>query len=436
MRENIRVGLIGLGTVGTGVFRLLTENADLIRRRLGAAIEIVQIADIDLQRRRDIATPRELMTTDAAAVVERQDVDIVVELIGGINAARDLILQAIRNGKHVVTANKALLAEHGEPIHAAALEAGVDIGFEASVGGGIPVIKALKDSFAANHILSIYGIINGTSNYILTKMTEEERTFSDVLAEAQRAGYAEADPTFDVGGIDSAHKLAILARLAFGTLVSMEQIYTSGITEISPVDIEFGREFGYKLKLLAIAKVRDGALEARVHPTMVPDEYPIAQVSGVYNAIQIVGDACEDIMLYGKGAGSLPTASAVVSDIIDISRGIFTGSANRVPALSYQHDARRVVHIKPVEEITSLYYLRFMTIDKPGVLSQVSGILGNYNISIASVIQRGRQKEGAVPLVITTHTAVERDVRQALVEIDRLSCVAEKTVLIRVEGEE
>ncbi len=435
MKRQINVGIIGLGTVGTGALRILQNNADLIRHRVGVPVEVKKIAVRDLRRDRGMSVPSSLLTTDASKVVQDPDTDIVVELIGGYQPAKDLILSAIAHRKHVVTANKALLAAHGAEIRAAARRAGVTVGFEASVAGGIPVIKALKEALAANRILSIYGIINGTSNYILTKMTDENRSFADVLAEAQKAGYAEADPTFDVGGIDTAHKLTILVNLAFGIDIGPNDIYTEGITGISPLDIDFGRTLGYKVKLLAIAKMHDGKVEARVHPTMVPDEYPVAKVGGVYNAIQIVGDACQDIMLYGRGAGSLPTGSAVVADIMDIGRQILVEPSRNLPETSAVERMPRV-ELQPMESITSLYYFRLMALDQPGVLSQISGILGQHRISIAQMIQRGRKKGGSVPLVITTHTALERDIQKAVVEIKALSCVTEKPVLIRVEGNE
>lgn len=431
MKQKINVGLIGLGTVGAGTFRILTDNAESIQHRVGVPVEVVKIAVRDPKRDRGFSLPAGVLTTDPMDVVTDPSVDIVVELIGGIEPARTLLLEAIGRGKHIVTANKALLAVHGIEINDAALRAGINVGFEGSVGGGIPVIKALKEALAANRILSIYGIINGTSNYILSKMTDEDRSFADVLAEAQQAGYAEADPAFDVGGIDTAHKLAILVNLAFGAGVNLKDIFTEGITSISPLDIEFGRDFGYRLKLLAIAKARGGKVEARVHPTMVPEEYPIAKVGGVYNAIQVVGDACGDIMLYGRGAGSLPTGSAVVGDIMDISRNILMEPSRRLPTVV----ERAPVEVQPMDSITSLYYLRFMVLDQPGVLSQISGILGKHNISIAQVIQRGRKEGGAVPLVIMTHTALERDIQKALVEIKSLASVREQPVLIRVEGE-
>jgi len=435
MKQKINVGIIGLGTVGSGAFRILRENAELIRHRVGIPVEVTKIAVRDAGRDRGVAIPPELLTTNPSEVIEDPNIDIVLELIGGYEPAREFILTAISRGKHVVTANKALLAVHGAEIYEAARRAGVSLGYEASVGGGIPVIKALKEALAANRILSIYGIINGTSNYILTKMTEEERSFPDVLAEAQRAGYAEADPTFDVGGIDTAHKLAILVNLAFGAHVDLKNIYTEGITSISPLDIDFGKVLGYKLKLLAIAKMHEGGhAEARVHPTMVPDDYPIAKVAGVYNAIQIVGNACDDIMLYGRGAGSLPTGSAVVADVMDIARQILIEPSRKLPG--DDGTARSGVKIQPMDSIVSLYYFRFMALDQPGVLAQISGILGRHRISIAQMIQRGRKQGGSVPLVIMTHKALERDIQTALVEIKALSCVTEDPILIRVEGEE
>ena len=436
MKRKINVGIIGLGTVGTGALRILRENAELIRRRVGVPVDVTKIAVRDIKRDRGLPLPAGLLTTNPLQITEDPDIDIVVELIGGYEPARELILSAIARGKHVVTANKALLAMHGTEIHEAARRAGVSIGFEGSVGGGIPVIKALKEALAANRILSIYGIINGTSNYILTKMTEEDRSFADVLSEAQRAGYAEADPTFDVGGIDTAHKLAILVNLAFGAHVDLKDIYTEGITSISPLDIDFGKVLGYKLKLLAIAKMHEGGeAEARVHPTMVPDEYPIAKVGGVYNAIQIVGDACDDIMLYGRGAGSLPTGSAVVGDIMDIARQILMEPSRKLPAGAAAAPGIPV-HLQPMASIVSLYYFRLMALDQPGVLSQISGILGRHRISIAQMIQRGRKAGGSVPLVIMTHKALESDIQKALVEIKALSCITEDPILIRVEGDE
>ncbi len=427
MKTEIGVGIIGFGTVGTGVARVLIENADLIRRRVGVPIKLVRIADLDITRDRGIAIPPGVLTTDLQQVLTDPRVDIVIELMGGYDLAKRVILDAVQRGKHVVTANKALLAVHGEEIFAAASRQGVDLGFEASVGGGIPVIRALTEGLAANNIQSIYGIINGTSNYILSRMTSEGQRFDVVLEEAKRAGYAEADPTFDVAGIDSAHKLTIMVSLAYGTPVNFKDIYT-------PLDIAYAKEFGFTIKLLAIAKFSDGEIEARVHPTMVPSASQIAKVDGVYNAIQLVGDAVEDVVLYGRGAGSMPTGSAVVSDVMSIARDILKSATGRVPPASYQPDQRRPLRVRPMEEITSLYYIRFMVLDRPGVLSKIAGVLGHYGISISSVLQQGRKEGQTVPVVIMTHMAKERDIQNALREINPMPYISEPTTLIRVEG--
>jgi homoserine dehydrogenase len=375
-----------------------------------------------------------VLTADLRQVLDDPSIDIVLELIGGYDAAKRLILEAVAKGKQVVTANKALLAVHGEEIFEAASRRRVDLGFEASVGGGIPVIRALTQGLAGNTLLSMYGIINGTSNYILSRMTREGQRFDTVLADAQQAGYAEADPTFDVAGIDSAHKLTIMVTLAYGSPVNFKEIFTEGITHLTPLDIAYAHEFGYTIKLLGIAKLHENDVEARVHPTMIPSDSPVAGVDGVYNAIQLVGDSVGDIVLYGQGAGSLPTGSAVVSDVIDIARNLLSGASGRVPAASFQRDERRPLRIRPMEEITSLYYLRFMVVDRPGVLSQIAGVLGTHGISISSVIQKGRKEGQTVPVVIMTHAAREREVQTALQDINRMSFISEPTTLIRVEG--
>jgi len=434
MKSRICVGMVGFGTVGTGVAKILMQNSALIRRRVGVPVELVRVADLDIITDRGVRLPQGVLTSDVRAVLEDPSIDIVLELIGGYDDAKHVILDAMARGKQVVTANKALLAVHGEELFEAAARHRVDLGFEASVGGGIPVIRALTEGLAANTILSIYGIINGTSNYILSRMTREGHGFQAVLAEAQKAGYAEADPTFDVAGIDSAHKLSIMVSLAYGTPVNFKEIYTEGITRITPLDITYAREFGFAIKLLAIAKFLDGEIEARVHPTMIPSMSPVAQVEGVYNAIQLVGDAVNDIVLYGQGAGSMPTGSAVVSDVIDIARNLLMGASGRVPPASFQRDQRRPLRIRPMEEIATLYYMRFMVLDRPGVLSQISGVLGHHGISISSVLQQGRKEGQTVPVVIMTHTATERHVQAALREIDRMAFISEPTTLIRVEG--
>lgn len=435
MKNKINVGIIGFGTIGAGTAKILINNAEIIKRRLGAPVVLKRIADLDIKKDRGIKLEKDVLTEKAEDILNDPDIDIVIELMGGYEPAKKFILKAIENGKNVVTANKALLAVHGEEIYKAAAAKNVDIGFEGSVGGGIPIIRVLKEGLAANNILSIYGIINGTSNYILSKMTNEGKAFSDVLSEAQRLGYAEADPTFDIEGIDSAHKLAILTTLAFGTPVKFDNIYTEGITKVTPLDIEYAKEFGYKIKLLAISKMDNGEIEVRVHPTMVPNEYLISTVEGVFNAIYIAGDAVGETMFYGRGAGDMPTGSAVVSDIIEIARDIINNSIGRVPSPSFQLKERKALKIKKMDEIVCPFYLRFKAMDNPGVLSKISGVLGGHNISIASMIQKGRKEGGAVSVVMMTHTAKEKDVQDALTEIDKMSFVSAKTAFIRVEGE-
>lgn len=429
----INVGIIGFGTVGTGTVRILLENREILEERLGFEINLKRIADLDIERDRGISLPTGILSTDVDALLNDPHIDIVVELIGGIRPAKDFILKAVSNRKHVVTANKALLATAGNEIFTAALQAGVEIGFEASVAGGIPIIKVIREGLVANRIKAVYGIINGTSNYILTKMTEENVEFSEALKEAQELGYAEADPTLDIEGIDSAHKLALLAFLSYGIPISYEDIYREGISQTSPQDIGFASDLGYKVKLLAIAKESDSEIELRVHPTMLPKEYLISKVDGSFNAIYIDGDAAGSTLYYGRGAGDMPTGSAVVSDIVDIARNIRTNAIGRVPVITR---TMRNVRIKKMDEVISMYYFRFSALDRPGVLSKISGILGNYNISIASVIQKGRRVGEAVPLVVLTHEAKEKDVRQAIREIDLLPVVMDKTVFIRVEGKE
>lgn len=436
MRSRIGVGIVGFGTVGTGVARVLLNNAAIIRRRVGVPIELVRVADLDVVKDRGVTLAPGVLTAEIDRVLNDPDIDIVVELIGGQDTAKRLILDALAAGKHVVTANKALLALHGEEIFEAATRKGLEVGFEASVGGGIPVVRALTEGLAGNTIESIYGIINGTSNYILSRMTHEGHSFEEVLRDAQRAGYAETDPTFDVAGIDSAHKLAILVGLAYGTPVNFKDIYTEGITNITPTDIAYAKQFGCTIKLLGIAKLVDGEIEARVHPTMLPSSSPIAQVEDVYNAIQLVGDAVGDVVLYGRGAGSMPTGSAVVSDVVAIGRNLLKGAVGRVPVASFQQDQRRPLRLKPMEEIGSLYYLRFTVVDRPGVLAQIAGELGRCGISISSMVQQGRREGQTVPVVIKTHTARERDVQDALREINRRPFVSEPTRLIRVEGKD
>ena len=436
MDREVRVGLIGFGTVGSGVVKILQNNADLITRRVGRSVVLAKIADLDVTTDRGVTVSPEILTTNVRAILDDPHIDIVVELIGGHEPAKGFILQALSSKKGVVTANKALLADHGEEVFEAAFKAQADLGFEASVGGGIPIIRSLTEGLAGNRLTSIMGIMNGTSNYILTRMTHEGRDFNDILKEATREGYAEADPSLDIDGIDAAHKLVIMVNLAYGTPVPMSAVYTEGISNISTVDIAFARELGFTIKLLGIAKCQEQVIEARVHPTLVPAESPIAQVNGVYNAIHLVGDAVGDIVLYGKGAGSLPTASAVVGDIIDLARNRMHGSFSRIPATSFQWESRQPLAIKPMAEIESRYYLRCMVKDEPSVLSTISGILGKHEISISSVLQKGRKQGQAVPLVILTHQSSERGLQCALQDINALSIVSEPTTLLRMEGVE
>jgi homoserine dehydrogenase len=430
-REAVKVGVIGFGTVGSGTVKVMLGNRDLLGWRLGFDLELKRVADKDTVSDRGIALPEGMLVPDADSVLDDPEIDIVVELIGGMETAREMILRALRAGKHVVTANKALLAIHGNEIFSEAAEHGVQVGFEASVAGGIPIIKVVREGLLANNVSSIYGIINGTANYIMTRMTEEGAEFDAVLAEAQRLGYAEADPTFDIEGVDAAHKLAILASLAYGIPLSYDEVYTEGIENVSSLDIEFAGELGYKVKLLAIAKVSGGEVELRVHPTMVPNDYLISKVDGVFNAVYVRGDAVGETMYYGRGAGDMPTASAVVADIAEIAQGIRAGGSMSMFRVS---DAP--MKIRKIEDIRSKYYFRFSALDKPGVLSRISGIFGENNISIASVIQKERKVGEAVPLVILTHTATERDIRRAVEHIDRLDVVSGTTRYIRVEGEE
>lgn len=433
--KKISLGLIGFGTIGTGLVKLLQENGELIAGRLGAKIDLKRIADIDIRRSRGIPVDTALLTTDAGDILNDPGIDIVVELMGGYEPARTFILAALSQGKHVVTANKALLATHGDEIFQSAVRHGVNIGFEASVGGTIPIIKTLKESLIANRILSISAIMNGTANFILTKMTDEGKAFAVVLKEAQALGFAEADPAYDVEGIDAAHKLAILLSLAYGKKVRLEDLYREGITRISEQDIEFAHELGYRIKLLAIAIQRDQEVEARLHPTMIPFDHLLANVNGNFNAFHIIGDAADSVFLYGQGAGMMPTASAVVSDIVDIARDVLKGISGRIPPRVLHEEIIEDIRLLPFDQIRTNYYFRFSAVDRPGVLSRISGILGENNISIAAVIQKGRKQGGAVPVVMTTYKARELDVRRAMEDIDRLDVVMGKTMLIRIEDD-
>jgi homoserine dehydrogenase len=431
--KEVRLGLLGLGTVGGGVVKLLESERAMLEERAGCRLTLAAIADLDVTRPREgLDLARLPLTTEAGRVLDDPDVHVVIELVGGLEPARSFILRALAAGKHVVTANKALLAHHGSELYQEARRRGVTLAFEAAVAGGIPLIRSIKEGLVANRVLSVFGIVNGTSNYILSKMTDEGLDFAVVLKEAQAHGYAEADPTLDIEGLDSAHKLQILVTLAFRSFVDLKDIHTEGITRITPQDIGYARELGYRVKLLAIAKASDGGLEVRVHPTMIPADAPLAAVSGVFNAVFLTGHAVGDLMFYGRGAGQLPTASAVWSDIVDIARRI----AHGIPALALELPSvgPGALPLRPMEAIRSCYYLRVMAQDRPGVLSRVAGILGENDISIVSVIQKGRATGEAVPVVMMTHEARERDMRAALAAIDRLRVVSSPTTMIRVEG--
>ncbi|MFA7535249.1 MAG: homoserine dehydrogenase [Desulfuromonadales bacterium] len=432
--KSIKVGLLGFGTIGTGVVRIFQQNAGLLEERLGARLELARIADLDIVRDRGVSISSGILTTSAEAVLDDPDIDLVIELIGGYEPARTFVLRAIANGKHVVTANKALLALHGDEIFAAAARKGGDIFFEGAVAGGIPVIAAIKENLCANNFRSILGILNGTCNYILSRMTNDGADFSEVLRDAQANGYAEADPTFDIEGIDTAHKLAILIALSFGARVKFDHIHTEGISDISALDIQFAGQFGYKIKLLAISKMSDGQIEARVHPTMIPLNYPLADVDGVFNAVRLLGDFVGPVMLYGRGAGMDPTASAIMGDVMAIARNLLTSSAGRTPAMAYRPEAIRDLPIKAMDEIVTQYYLRFAALDKPGVLAKIAGILGRHDISINSMIQPERQVGGAVPIVLMTHEAREANIRKALQEIDALPEICDRSRFIRLES--
>jgi homoserine dehydrogenase len=433
MAAPVKVGLIGFGTIGSGVLRVLRGHRADITRRVGRPIDITVIADLDTKTDRGVPVAPARLITDARALIHDPDVSIVIELIGGYEPARRLVLEAIRAGKDVVTANKALLAVHGEEIVRAAESAGVRLGFEASVGGGIPIIRTLKEGLAGDRTQAVYGIVNGTCNHILTTMTREGRGFADVLVEAQRMGLAEADPATDIDGIDSAHKVALLATLAFGVAPRFASIPTEGIRHVDAIDIAFARDLGYTIKLLAIAKDGRDAFEARVHPTMIPNGHLLADVGGNFNAIFVRGAALGPTMYYGQGAGSMPTATAVVADLIAAVRDRMHGGTVRVPPWGVPQRALRRLRVRPLAALESEYYLRFMAVDRPGVLARIAGVLGRCDISIASVLQRERRAGTTVPIVIRTHRARERDLARALAAIRRLAVVRGRPVSIRID---
>ena len=433
--EPVNVGLLGMGTVGGGTVTVLTRNAQEIARRAGRDIRIAHAAAREYDPE-GISGLDQIgrISDDAFAVVEDPEIDIVIELIGGYSPAKELVLKAIANGKHVVTANKALIAMHGNEIFAAARERGVVVAFEAAVAGGIPIIKALREGLAANHIEWIAGIINGTGNFILTEMRDKGRDFTEVLAEAQALGYAEADPTFDVEGIDAAHKLTILGSLAFGIPLQFDKTYTEGISKIEAQDVSYAADLGYRIKHLGVTRKTADGVEMRVHPTLIPHRRLIANVNGVMNAVLVKGDAVGPTLYYGAGAGSLPTASAVVADVIDVARTLTTDSSNRVPHLAFQPDELSDVPVLSMEQVETAYYLRITALDQPGVMARIAGILGEEGISIEA-IQQKEPEEGDthVPLIMLSHRVLERRMNQAIAHIEALDSVKGEVVRIRVE---
>lgn len=431
----INVGILGFGTVGSGVVKLLRENFPIIRGKLGAGLALKRIAVRDTKKDRGVSVEAGVLTDDFESVLADPDISIIVELIGGYSPAREYVLAAIENGKHVVTANKALLALHGEEIYAAAARRGVEVRYEAAVGGGIPVLSAIKGNMAANRYRTVLGILNGTCNYILTRMTREGADFAEVLKAAQALGYAEADPTFDIEGVDTAHKLCLLLTLCFGTRVDFADIHTEGISTVSTLDIEFASRFGYRVKLLATGKLDGGRVEARVQPTMVPIDDPLAAIDGVFNAIRVSGDYAGTVMFSGRGAGMEPTASAVVGDIMAIARNILVGIGRRSAPLGFLDEEIVRLPVKPFGETVGKFYLRFTVPDRPGMLAKIAGVLGENGISIRSVIQTARKGGLPVPVVIVTHEARQMDVRRALDTIEALGISSEKVRLLSIEDE-
>jgi homoserine dehydrogenase len=430
----VKVGLLGLGTVGGGTLNVLSRNADEIARRAGRGIQITHAAAKQYDPSQLIGLENVEVTDNALSVVDNPELDIIIELIGGYSPARELVLKAIENGKHVVTANKALIAMHGNEIFDAAHKKGVMVAFEAAVAGGIPIIKAVREGLAANHIEWIAGIINGTGNFILTEMRDKGREFSDVLKEAQALGYAEADPTFDVEGIDAAHKLTILGSIAFGIPLQFEKTYTEGITKIEPQDVEYADQLGYRIKHLGITRKTEAGVEMRVHPTMIPNRRLIANVDGVMNAVLVKGDAVGPTLYYGAGAGSEPTASAVVADVVDVVRMLTTDPENRVPHLAFQPGELVDLAILPIEEVETTFYLRMQVVDKPGVVARIASILAESQISIEAIQQKEPMEgDDTVPLVMLTQKVIEKQLDKAIEEIEQLDTVFGQVMRIRVE---
>ncbi|MDV6340669.1 homoserine dehydrogenase [Nitrosomonas sp. Is24] len=430
----IHIGLLGIGTVGGGTYTVLKRNREEIARRAGREIIVTMIADKDLEKARALADSNVIVTGDAHEITTNPDIDIVVELIGGQTIAKDLILEALAHGKHVVTANKALLANHGTEIFAAARAKGVIIAFEAAVAGGIPIIKALREGLTANRITWIAGIINGTSNFILSEMREKGLSFEQVLAEAQKLGYAEADPTYDIEGIDAAHKITLMSAIAFGIPVQFSKVYTEGITKLTGEDIRYAEQLGYRIKLLGITKRVEKGIELRVHPTLIPVRRLIANVEGVMNAIVVKGDAVGATLYYGAGAGAEPTASSVIADLVDVTRLHTADPMHRVPPLSFQPDLLSDTPVIPMEEVETSYYLRIQVIDKPGVMAEITRIVADNHISISALLQKEASDESEqVSVIMLTHLTVEKNINAAIARIEALPVVSGKVFRLRIE---
>ncbi len=428
--KKINVGLIGFGNVGSGVVKILLEKKKFLSEKIGSEIIVKKICDKELNAKRNVSVEKGLLTRNAQEIIDDPQIDIVVELIGGIHPAKEFILGALKKGKNVVTANKALLAQEGNEMFAQALDCGKNIYFEASVGAGIPIIKSIREGLVANKFYSIFGIVNGTSNYVLSQMSRHNLSFSDALKDAKRKGFAEKDPSLDLEGIDSAHKLILLTYLCFGRLVGIADVFIEGITRISLADINYAKELGFEIKLLAIAKKERDSLEVRVHPTLIPKSHLLSSVQDVFNAIYVSSELAGNLLFYGPGAGQLSAASAVVSDIVDLTQDIKAGLFK--PTLNITQDGS-VKKLRKIDEIESRYYVRFMAEDRPGVLARISGILAKFNISIASVTQKERAKAQSVPIVMIIHNAREKDLRRALEIIDHLDIIKQKSVAIRME---
>ncbi len=426
----VNVGLIGFGNVGSGVVKILRDRKALLSDKIGLEINIKKICDKNIVSKRNVAVDKNLLTKDIKEIIDDPKIDIVAELMGGIHPAKEYIIEALKKGKNIVTANKALLAQEGPQLFAVAHDHGKGIYFEASVGAGIPIIKSLREGLVANKFSSIFGIVNGTSNYVLSEMSNNKRTFADALSQAKIRGFAEKDSTLDIAGIDSAHKLILLSYLMFGRLVSLEDVFIEGISEVSLADINYARELGFEIKLLAIAKKVSDELEVRVHPTLIPKTHLLSSVAGVFNAIYVSCDLAGDLLFYGPGAGQLSAASAVVSDLVDLAQDIKAGMFK--PTLNIIAD-KSIKKLRSIDEIESRYYIRFTTLDKPGVLAKISGVLAKFGISIASVTQKEKKKAQVVPIVMIIHQAKEKDLRSALGIIGRLDMVKEKSVAIRIE---